>query len=205
MKKCICALLASLFLTSCSASLVNLKYKDGQLINKRLDLAYNAAPVNYEPVSVGKAYAYYGEIDMTLYEIPGTDKKQWLSQENMGSGTTVFYNENIELPTLYEMQPENIYVCTGEGVTISVVTIDDEALIGELITLFETGRETALPNLDPMDTYELKFHGEEYPHLYYNLSYAEYSRGIFLYDRHSKRCVEIGDILEEWVYNEWEE
>lgn len=205
MKKGICALLAALLLTSCSASLVNLKYKDGQLVNKRLDLAYNAAPTNYEPVSVGSPYAYYGKIDMTLYQIPGTDKKEWLSQENIGSGTTVFYNKNIELPTLSEMAPDNVYVCTGEGVTISVVTIDDKTLILELINLFETGKETNWPNLDTVETYELKFHGETYPHLYYNLTYAEFSRGIFLYDRHSKRCVEIGETLEEWIPNAWGE
>lgn len=205
MKKIFCTLLAVLLLTSCSASLVNLKYKDGQLINKRLDLAYNAAPINYEPVSVGSAYAYYGEIDMTLYEIPGMDKKLWLSQENIGSGTTVFYSDTLTLPTLPEMKPDTIYVCTGDDVTISVVTIDDKSLIDELVNLFETGKETTWPNLDTVDTYEFKFYGETYPHLYYNLTYGEFSRGIFLYDRNTKRCVEIGDILEEWVYNEWEE
>ena len=52
MKKTLCCVLAALVLTGCSANLVNLDYKEGQLINKRLKLAYNAAPTNYEPVSV---------------------------------------------------------------------------------------------------------------------------------------------------------
>ena len=75
MKKKLCCVLAALVLTGCSANLVNLEYKEGQLINKRLKLAYNAAPTNYEPVSVGNPYGYYKDMDMTLYEIAGLDPK----------------------------------------------------------------------------------------------------------------------------------
>ncbi|MBQ8642648.1 MAG: membrane lipoprotein lipid attachment site-containing protein [Clostridia bacterium] len=204
MKKQICGVLAMLMLTGCSASLVNLDYEEGQLINKRLKLAYNAAPTNYEPVSVGEAYGYYGDIDMTLYEITGLDPKQWLTQEYAGSATTIFYSDDQTLPTLSEMAPVRIHVCTGDSITYGIATVDDTDVVAQLVDLYENGEEVEWPMLDSLDTYELKFVSEAYPHLYYNLTYYEYADGIYLYDRNSKRCVVIGDLLETWVENSWE-
>lgn len=204
MKKQICAVLAMLMLTGCSASLVNLKYENGQLINKRLGLAYNAAPTNYEPVAVGEAYGYYGDIDMTLYEIAGLDPKQWLTQAYAGSATTIFYSEDLTLPTLAEMAPTKIHVCTGEEITYGLVTIDDAEAVAKVVDLFMNGEDAEWPMLDSLDTYELKFASETWPNLYFNLTYYEYEDGIYLYDRNSKRCVVIGELLETWIDNQWE-
>ena len=170
MKKQICALLAMLMLTGCSASLVNLKYEDGQLINKRLGLAYNAAPTNYEPVAVGEAYGYYGDIDMTLYEIAGLNPKQWLTQAYAGSATTIFYSEDLTLPTLADMAPNKIHVCTGEEITYGLVTVDNADAVAKVVDLFMNGEEAEWPMLDSLDTYELKFASETWPNLYYNLT-----------------------------------
>ena len=205
MKKQICALLAMLMLTGCSASLVNLKYENGQLINKRLGLAYNAAPTNYEPVSIGEAYGYYGDIDMTLYQISGLSPKQWLTQEYAGSATTIFYSEDQTLPSLQEMEPVKIHVCTGDTITYGLATVDDGAVVTELVELYTNGEAVEWPVLDSLETYELKFASDTWPHLYYNLTYYEYEDGIYLYDRNSKRCVEIGDMLENWIENSWED
>jgi len=203
MKKTLCFILTAVVLSSCSGNLVNLQYENGQLVNKRLGLAYNAAPINYEPTAVGEAYGYYGDMDMTLYEIPGMDKKQWLTQAYVGSTTTLFYSADLTLPTLVEMEPDEIYVCTGENVTMSVVTIDDAETVTAVVTLFENGTAVEWPLVDSIDTYEMKFAGDKYPHMYYNLTYGEFAEGVFLYDRSSKRCVEIGDMLDEWIYNSW--
>lgn len=204
MKKQICAVLALLTLTGCSASLVNLKYEEGQLINKRLGLAYNAAPTNYEPVSVGEAYGYYGDIDMTLYQIPGLDPREWLTQAYAGSATTVFYSDDQTLPTLAEMAPTKIHVCTGDTITYGLTTVEDADVVAQTVELFTNGEAAEWPLLDSLDTYELKFASEAWPHLYYNLTYYEYEDGIYLYDRNSKRCVVIGDLLETWIENQWE-
>ncbi|MBQ3176643.1 MAG: hypothetical protein IJB52_02395 [Clostridia bacterium] len=204
MKKTLCCVLAALVLTGCSANLVNLEYKEGQLINKRLKLAYNAAPTNYEPVSVGNPYGYYKDMDMTLYEIAGLDPKEWLTQEYAGSATTIFYSDDQTLPTLTEMSPNKIHICTGETITYGVASVEDSAVVGQLVDLYMNGEAVEWPMLDSLDTYELKFVSVTHPHLYYNLTYYEYEEGIYIYDRNSKRCVEIGDLLENWIENSWE-
>lgn len=204
MKKTLCCVLAALVLTGCSANLVNLGYKEGQLINKRLKLAYNAAPTNYEPVSVGNPYGYYKDMDMTLYEIAGLDPKEWLTQEYAGSATTIFYSDDQTLPTLTEMSPNKIHICTGETITYGVASVEDSAVVGQLVDLYMNGEAVEWPMLDSLDTYELKFVSVTHPHLYYNLTYYEYEEGIYIYDRNSKRCVEIGDLLENWIENSWE-
>lgn len=193
-------LLSALLCQSCSGSLVNLTYKDGQLINKRLKLYYNAASTSYEPVSVGEAYGYYGEIDMTLYEITGLDPKEWLTQAYAGTATTIFYNEDIILPSLAEMDPNKMYVCLNEAITFAVATVEEEAVIDELINLFENGAEAEWPLIDSNVVYNLKFLSEEnYPHIYYNLTYGEFEEGNFLYERSTKRCVEVGTLISDII------
>lgn len=193
-------LLASSVLVSCSGSLVNLKYTDGQFVNKRLGLAYNAAPTTYQPYSIGDAYGYYKDSDMTLYQVTGTDPKEWLSQEFAGSATTVFYNENITLPTLEELEPTAIYLCTNTEVTFALATVEDGELIDRVVDLFVNGTPVEWPLLDAELTLDIKFHSaEKYPHLYYNLYYGEFPEGKFLYDRNTKHCVEVGDIFIDYV------
>lgn len=192
--------LALIILSSCSGTLVNLKYENGQMINKRLKLAYTPAPTNYEPVSVGEAYAYYEKSDMTLYEIKGLDPKDWLTQAYAGSATTIFYSDDSILPTLAELEPNKIYVTEGDSVTISIVTVDDIDVINNVIDIFENGEYAEWPLINAYTTYELKFYSEEkYPHIYYNLTYGEFEEGIFLYDRNTKHSVIIGDALADFI------
>lgn len=192
--------LALIILSSCSGTLVNLKYENGQMINKRLKLAYTPAPTNYEPVSVGEAYAYYEKSDMTLYEIKGLDPKDWLTQAYAGSATTIFYSDDSILPTLAELEPNKIYVTEGDSVTISIVTVDDIDVINNVIDIFENGEYAEWPLINAYTTYELKFYSEEkYPHIYYNLTYGEFDEGIFLYDRNTKHSVIIGDALADFI------
>ncbi|MGN1346265.1 MAG: hypothetical protein ACI4V1_05735, partial [Eubacteriales bacterium] len=184
----------------CSGTLVNLKYEDGKIQNKRLGLSYTPAPTNYEPVSVGEAYGYYEKSDMTLYEIKGLDPHDWLTQAYAGSATTIFYSDDITLPTLTEMHPNKIYVTEGDSVTVSICAIDDQDVIDHVIDLFQNGEYAEWPLIDAYITYELKFYSEEnYPHIYYNLTYGEFSEGIFLYDRNTKRSVLIGDALADFI------
>lgn len=198
-KMILSAILLCVLVTGCSLDLVQLKYGDGLLYNKRLGLAYKAAPTSYEPVVIGNAYGYYKDMDMTLYEIKGQKPSAWLTQEDKGSATTVFYNTDLTLPTLAEMDPYTVYVCTGEEVTFSIVTIDDQDTIHTLVSLFENGADAEWPLVDAAATYDLKFLGDAYPFLYYNLTYGEFPEGVFLYDRNTRRCVEIGDLLTNWI------
>ena len=82
---------------------------------------------------IGDAYGYYKDMDMTICEIQGQDPTMWLTQENKGTATTVFYSTSLTLPTLAEMEPHTIYVCAGEEVTISVGTITDPTAIDAVV------------------------------------------------------------------------
>ena len=203
MKKIIAVLLilsSLLMMSSCSASLVNLKYEDGKMYNKRLKIEYYPAPTNYEPVSVGEPYGYYGKSDMILYEITGLDPKEWLTQEYSGSATTIFYSTDITLPTLDELEPNKLYICSNEEVTYAVATIDDADLINSVIDLYLNGEYEEWPLINSIATYELKFYSEEnYPHIYYNLTYGEFEEGKFIYDRNTKRSVRIDEILSDYI------
>ncbi len=193
-------LLSGVMLASCAGSLVNLKYQNKQFVNKRLGLAYNAAPTNYQPVSIGEAYGYFKDSDMTLYQIIGTDPKEWLSQEFAGSATTIFYDEDITLPTLESLEPTEIYLCTDTEATAAIAVVKDQELIDELVDLFVNGTPVDWPVLGSELTLDIKFHSSEnFPHLYYNLYYGEFPEGKFLYDRNTKHCVEIGDIFLDYV------
>lgn len=193
-------LVSAALLTSCSGTLVNLKYENGQMINKRLKLAYTPAPTTYQPVSIGEAYAYYEKSKMTLYEIDGVDPKDWITQEYAGSATTVFYSDDYSLPTLEEMNPNKVYVCSNEEITYSIATIEDKEIITELIDIFINGEYVDWPLVDAINTFELKFHSDDnYSFLYYNLTYGEFPEGKFVYDRNTKRCVMIGDLLDDYI------
>lgn len=191
---------ASLVLFSCTSSIINLKYEDGHMVSKRHGLSYAAAPLNYQPVSVGDAYAYYEKADLTLYEIKGLDPKQWLTEEFSGASTTVFYSDKITLPTLRELGANKILICLEGEVVYSFGTIEDTAIINKVIDLFENGEAVEWPLIDSIRRYELKFYSEDnYPHIYFNLSYGEFPEGKFIYDRSTKRCVEIGALLDEYI------
>ena len=205
MNKFFAALLSAVLLlsllVSCKANLVTLTYEDGQLVNKRAELAYTPAPLNYEPAAVGEEYAYYKKSDMTLYEIVGLDPREWLTEEYAGTATTIFYGSGITLPTLREMDPDKFYICISEMRTISLATVEDAEVIAALIDLYENGEQTEYPLAGSIGSYELKFHSERYPNLYYNLTFTVFPEGNFIYDRQSKRSVEIGELLDQWIGN----
>lgn len=203
MKKIIALLLTAaslLTFSACSASLVNFKYEDGKLVNKGQKLEYYAAPTNYEPVSVGEQFGYYKKTDLILYEITGLDPKEWLTQEYAGSATTVFYSTDITLPTLSELEPTKVYICTGDTITYALATVEDEAVVSKLVDLFENGEYEEWPLINSIETYELKFYSEDkYPHIYYNLTYGEFEEGKFIYDRTTKRSVRIDEVLADYI------
>ena len=190
------ALLLILLLVSCSGS-VKLEYENGQLINKSKKLAYTPAPLNYEPVAIGEEYAVYGKTQTPLYEIIGLNPKQWLTEPNTGTTTTIFYGDGVALPSLREMDPDEIFVCVNGNLTFAQSTVRDKEVIDELISVFENGEQIDWPLTGAVRIYELKFHSTvNHDCLYYNLTFGEFPEGKFLYDRQTKRCVEIGDLLD---------
>ena len=192
--------LTALLLVSCGSGSVKLTYEDGKLINKSKGLSYSPAPLNYEPAAIGEEYAVYGKTETPLYEIIGLDPREWLTEENTGATTTVFCGSDVALPTLREMDPDEVFVCVSASITVAQAVVRDKEAIDAMIDLFENGEQSDWPLTDSVRIYELKFHSTAgWPYIYYNLTFGEFPEGKFLYDRQTKRCVEIGDLLDNAV------
>ncbi len=185
--------------SSCSGDLVNMKFEGGKMYNKRYKLEYYPASTNYEPVSIGPAYGYYKNLDMTLYQITGADPHEWLTEEYAGNATTIFYSTDITLPTLEEMNPTKIYICSDEGIVVALAVIEDKALIDETIDIFLNGEYEEYPLINSYASFDVKFYSEDYPQIYYKLTYGEFPEGKFLYDRNTKRSVRIGELFGDYI------
>lgn len=200
MRKWFCGFLLlfviSVLLVSCGDGLVSLKYDEGKFVNPSENLSYLPAPVSYEPVAVGEAYAYYKKGDITMYAIPGTDPALWLTEEYADSATTVFYSEGISLPALSEFGADTVYVCVSEERTYAAFTIRDDDTIASLVDFYVNGETADVPSGDPIEVYDLKFSSPDWPMIYISLEYEEYESGAFLYDRGTRRYMAIGDLLD---------
>lgn len=192
-------LILGMCLTACGDSLVSLSYKDGRFVNTAKKLSYIPAPVSYEPTHVGEAYAYYKKGDVTMYTIGANDPKLWLTEAYAGSATTVFYSDTVTLPTLADFGADAIHVCVSKDLVFETCTVEDTALIDETVKLFLTGDKAQWPDGNAYVTYDLKFSSPDWPMIYINLVYGSFPEGNFLYDRGTKRCVEIGELLDAYL------
>ena len=197
---CVLAMLSPL--AGCGDGLVRLEYEDDRFVNRSEGLAYIAAPMSYEPTSVEEAYAYCKSADLTLYAIGDADVTLFLTTENMGELTTVFYSETVTLPALAEFGANVIHVCVSDYYTFEVLRIEDAALVERVVTLFETGAEASLPEGASDLHYDMKFASPDWPQFYINLNYYEFQSGNYLYNRGTRRCVEVGDLFWEILHGE---
>lgn len=170
---------------------------------------YKYAPVGYEPTEQGEEYGLIeGAMEEKLYKIGDMDPALWLTTEYSGAATTVYYSEDITLPALSELSPELCYICEQGEQTYSIYTFGssegEDVVIEELIgALYDEEAEPEIwPRGDADETYMLKFYSEEWPAIYYNLVYAQCESGGYIYDRASKKCVAVGDILNGYIENE---
>ena len=186
-------------LTSCRLHKVAYDSKSNAYIDHRTDIKYIDAPGCYEPVAIGKEYArmtYNGKTAVVFHEVGGMDPAKWLCEE----GKTVFYAEGEKLPTLTEMAPEKVHLCIEEASTMILSTVTDAEDIAALIDIWLNGEEVAYTGLEPNVNLRIKFESQSYPGLYYSLIYLEYGDGTkVLYDRYASRCVNVGDVLLEYV------
>ena len=192
-------LAAALFFASMASScsgLVKLKYQDGKYVDSRNGISYISAPVCFEPESVGAEYAEYDKT--VLHEIGGLDPREWLTETYEGIGS-VYYSDKIELPTLETFGAKSAYICIADAITIQMGEIDSADDVREIIDLFSRGEEVALP-VDGTASYHIKFVSDDWPSIFYDVLYVEHdSQHNYLYDRSTKRCVDIGRALKQYL------
>lgn len=182
---------AALF-SSCSG-LVQLRYENQTFTGG--GVTYVPASATYEPTAVGDAYAFYADGDTTFYEIPGQNPKEWLTEEYVGSATTVLAADSITLPDWESFDAQKIYVCVSEETTVSVDEITDPAVIDALLQAFLHGETTDWPDTATLRRFELKFSSTAWPQIYMNMTYAEVEEGTFLYERATRHAVRVEDDL----------
>ena len=198
----LCVLAMLLSLAACGDGLIRLEYEDDRFVNRSAGLSYIAAPVSYEPTVIGEAYAYCQSADLTLYKVDGNDPPYYMSTENAGELTTVFHSDTIVLPTLTEFQANAIHVCESDYYTFEVLCIDEEAFVDRVVTMFENGAEVSLPAGASVLHYDMKFASDTWTSFYINLNYYEFESGNYLYNRGTRRCVEVGDLFWEILHGE---
>ncbi|MBE6562174.1 MAG: hypothetical protein E7660_00390 [Ruminococcaceae bacterium] len=203
MKRFICALAALLLCITCLASCaVKFEYVDGRLVNGRTKEEYNALPMGFEPCGVGEAYGEFGAF--TLYRLTDLDGNEmdpeiWLTEEYSGSATTVFLNESSPVPSFRDMTFDVCYLCEEDVSVISIATIESSDEIKEIISALDGEKELFRPEKDVTASYTLKFYSAEYPAVFYSVDYYVTKSGNYLHDKASDTCVEIGDMLSEYV------
>ena len=193
----VCAVLltAATLLCGCAKANKIRMTDDGKYVDKKSGISYSEAPYCYEPIEVGeKAYGRLGEID--FYEIAGADPEKFLTSIGV-----VFYADGETIPQLSDMDIAYASVENDGKVDFSIT---DEAVLEAVVKAYVEGEEVMRPSAamsatDYVVNWRLKLADEDLG-IYYVLSYFEMSDGRkLLYNRFENRCVEAGDVLQEYV------
>lgn len=170
------------------------------LLDKKSGTYYRLAPPQYEPAEKGEARAWSPALDdRVFYAIGDADPALWLAEEYAATGTRVYYNQSIELPTLEELHPDRIRVIdTSHVIASEVAVVTDEALIAEALDLFFTAEDKQHP-FEWDFRLDLKLCSSEWPEIVYNLTYYDTEEGAYLMDRKSLRSVFLGTLLRDAI------
>ena len=173
-------------------------------VDKDSGITYVHASTCYEPVALGEQYGSLkvgDKITYALHEIDGMDRARWLSTE-VGD---VLYAKDTHLPKLTEMQPVTLRVCMDGATVEEILCLDDAKTVRAVASRFEGGDAVTKPFQTAPVQYMVRFSSEEYPGLYYKLTYLEYASPVeengvdygryFLYDRSSGRLTAVGSAI----------
>ena len=167
-------------------------------MDTRTYTVFRATSPCYEPVATGEKYAYCREDrNHIFYVIPGADPQIYLSDENIGTGTGLYVSTETSLPDLRKMNVTKIQFCIrSTGKPWEIDSTEDQDLIQQTVKLYTEGE---LVEDIPFDKYlytrDVKFYSEDYPYFCINLTYMHCPDKNYLFDRYSRRCVEIGDLF----------
>ena len=197
-----CAVLIMCTLFASCSGLVSLTDEGGKLVDKKNGITYVMAPICYEPISTElEPFAECASLKLQLFGIIGLDTDKWLSEQYEGIGG-VYYNEAaVTLPTLTEFEPTQIMICIEETITTGLGAVVIPEDIDAVVDAFMNGEEAKL--VQGGESYKLKFSSDKYEGIYYNLIYIEGDDGEnYIYDRATRHCVNVGDVLIKYLPRE---
>lgn len=187
----------------------DMKETDGVLKTENGKTSFYHASTVYEAVEVGQKVGTLTEtsIKVDVYAIEGQSSDEWRVTED----GYVLYAEGVHLPTLADMAPTSLEVCTlSSGKRIRVVTEAD--IIADAVKAYTEGKSAdyGLAPLETLHTYQLHFLSDTYDFLMINLTYIEYSEDIvqdgvdygryFLRSAFDGKFVPIGDGLHTLLF-----
>lgn len=173
----VATVLLSAGLTACGDKMTavggnSVQSKDGELL-------FSYASTTYEAVAQGKKVGTLSNklSEVEVYAIEGQSADEWRVTEY----GEVLYAEGVQLPTLQEMQPTTLEVCTlSSGRKIRSVT--DSDIIADAVQAYTEGESAPYLNWDVLRSYQLRFVSETYDFLYFTVTYIECEEDIQLDD-----------------------
>ena len=175
-------LLILLAVTLCALSLASckttLKPGDNGLYDNQNKITYCHASTVYEATALVKEY---GKLALTskesydLYTIKGADPTEMLATEDYN----IVYAAGLTMPTLLEMAPTILHICTDSSTTVHEVhRMEDSVSIASIVTNFTAGENLSYPAGSPLRSYKVRFESTQYPGFYYTLTYVEYASDV---------------------------
>ena len=198
---CIVSVLC-LALSSCSGSAV-LTYEKGKgYIDSKSGGTYVHASTCYRPIALGEEYGEMkigDSITYKVYAVKGMKTEEWLSTEDKD----ILCKEGTKLPTLTEMKPHTLRICTTEKSGLEIKRISDSKTVEAIANNYASGERVTYPMIAAAKKYSVKFDGDVLDGICYELTYLEYAEDIefngvsvgkyFLYDNYEKIFVPIGN------------
>ncbi len=197
----LCLVMTGLLCTSCKATL---KPQEEGVYNDRTKTYYHHASTVYEATALVKEYGTLkvnDKSEYTLYTIPGMDAVEMLATEEYN----VLYAVGDEMPTLLEMAPTILHVCTDSTTVHEIKRMEDSGDIYSLVHAYTNDPSIPYPGITPLRNYRVRFESTQYPGFYYTLAYIEYGEDIvidgknygrfFLRSVFENTCVPVSNVI----------
>ena len=190
--------------------------ENGGYINDKNGVRYYAAPGSYDV----KGYLSEGPVALNdginFYQVDGTSGEKWLYSPDFG---ILLYAESETLPTLEDLSPNKMDICLDDGEKmITALEVENVSNISAILEAYNNGETLLYSGKKSNYKFYLKLTSAEYPWLIYNLEFMQYAEDLivyskdengevteknygknFIYNRHEKRFVAIGDEMQEYI------
>ena len=188
-------LITTLGAAGCSDLPVMAVTESGALYDEEKGITYVGAPVCFEPVRLeAEPFARCKHPKTELYAIEGQSTDIWIAEWFAGDISGLYVAEGTVLPTLEEFGADHLIICMEGTRTVGIGVVENAEDVAAIVDAFTSG-EVCEPVSDG-SSYELALSSAKYEGLYYNLIYTEGADGgNYIYDRSTKRCVNVGDAL----------
>lgn len=182
-------LCAVLLLTACNKPVaLDMDVKNGSFTNSKTGVTYLRAPSCYEAISVLKDHAtarvqYKGMDDLVLYEIEFATPEQMIASKE----GELFYAKGMQLPTVWDMQPERVYVGqVGGTLDFAVALMENAEDISALTEIYRDAvpfpEKEMLNDALVRSRYDLRFYSQHHPSFYYCITYWQFSEDVLVYE-----------------------